>query len=239
MKISKSDFISIIKKFHLNGLLEKVKFNVKDGNLFIDQKPDDGSFRVTLNANLPIPDGTFGIGTPNELISLLSALSDEFDVSYHFVKNKAVGLNLSDDKATITYVYLDESVVQSETKVPQELDWDLTIDLTKDFMTKVIQLKKALSNPKCLAISPMGDKVDWIMNYDPTSNVNYINLAGTATICKTTQIHGFDANLIASIFEANKDFRTATLKISDEQIAWFTFMGEDCEVVYRMRTLNF
>tara|TARA_R110002124_G_scaffold281339_1_gene455471 strand:- start:1 stop:276 length:276 start_codon:yes stop_codon:yes gene_type:complete len=76
--ISKHDLQSVIGKYHLNGLVESVKWTIEDNALNIDfQSPNKDMIGRVNHADFPLEDGEMAVYDTSKLNKLLGVTSGE------------------------------------------------------------------------------------------------------------------------------------------------------------------
>lgn len=242
--MQKSDLISIVKKYFLEGSTQSVKWQIKDKNLTIDFKTDDKSILGQISYNLDLPDCEFGIFDAASFISFLGALDEDIQINYHYERNKLIGLDLSDKVINATFMLADLSILDAVTGLKREPEWDCEIKLKKENIDRIIKSKKSLNDAKLVAFEPFQDlsnpnaeKVELIINYS-THNTNRINLQVDANILNSFSLVAFNVDMLTKILSANLQFKEAILKLSGQGLLMVEFKDEDYESRYYLHKIK-
>lgn len=247
--MNKKDLESLIKKYNLDDTCKSVIWKVKEKNLVIDFVTENTDVCGTLEANIDIEDGEFGIYDTKGLLGILPALDSEFSLTYHYERNKPTGLTFNDKVVNATYMLNDLSIIYSDDQAKsierlQKLkdtdnhpEFDLKIELKKDFVDRYIKSKKALGDALVVAIIPADDEADFVINYSSTPS-NRITIPVKCEVNKSFDMIGFNASMLLSILSNNTDFRTGTLQISSRGLMVLDFVNEDSKTTYFVKSLD-
>ena len=103
-----------INKYSLNGLVNTVRWQIKDNQLTTSFMTDDKGLMGSVSVdNIQIEDGLMGVYTTEQLQRLLNVLSDDIDISLVKIDDKCVKLKVKSSVATIEYPLSDLSVIGS------------------------------------------------------------------------------------------------------------------------------
>lgn len=238
--MQKSDLINLIKKYYLEGICQNVRCTVQDKVLKVAKKSEDASVLVLLDANADLPDGEFGVLATGNLLTLLGALDEDIKVDYQYHKNKQIGLTLSDNVTTATFLLGDLSLDEFapagfKSALPE---FDVEIPLKKDLVDRFVKGRKSLSDAKLVAFIPSETEVDVVINFDPSHGSNRITIPFPAKVQTQFDIAAFNIDPIQKAFSANTDFREGSISISTRGLMEIKFKGEDYEVKYYLNKLD-
>lgn len=214
--MSKKELENLIKKFYLDGLVSAVKWEITDKNLKIRFMPSDNqtpSLLGTLESNLDLEDCTIGFFDVKKLLSMLKPLNDEIDIQLVYERNKPVSLSLTDKEIRSSVLLANLSVIQDVRQPRYDIEYDIELQLTKDFVTKFLKSKSAMSDGETVVgIIPDDNVVDFVLNHSelPTDK---ITITIPAMVKNNIGLTLFDMNLLASVLNNNSDFRTAKMSI--------------------------
>ena len=240
--MQKKEFIDIIAKYQLKGNCNAVKWTVLDKNLTVNFMTEEGSMLGTLEANVDMEDAEIGIKDTTKLINLMGALESDFSIKLHYEGKVLSGIRLKDEFIDMTFVLSDLSNIPVPRSLKSVPEFDLEIDLDKDFISRFVKARKALKDPtdvgtKLVAISTTDQEVDFIINYSDL-NENRITLTSPAKVHNQINFMAFNVDLVSSVFSVNSDYRVGTLKVSDKGLAMFEFIGEDYTCKYYLKNLS-
>lgn len=230
------DFISVIKKYYLDGRCVSAKWVVKEKNLTMELSTESKDLLIHLDSNIDLEDGEFGIYDTDKLLQFLGALDSEISIQYEYQKNKPIGLKLSDKVINAVFMLADISIFEPVNSLKSVPTFDVVINLNKELIDRFIKSKKALPDAKVVAIiTQMNDDVDFIINFQE-HNTNRITIPTKATIENPIELIAFDADVITAIFSANNgDYREGKMSINGRGLAMIEFTGEDTSVKYYLK----
>jgi len=149
----------------------------------------------------------------------------------------AVSIDMSDTDVNMKFMLADLSVIRQVPDLKQLPDWDVTIDLTKEFTNKFIKAKNAIPESENFGIECKHDKTDFIINYS-SINTNRIKFNVDSTIHKDMGVVCFSSNGFKEILQANKDAETAKLEVSAAGLGKVTFTGKTYTSTYYLVQLQ-
>ena len=110
--IDKLNLVSIISKYHLNGMIEAVRWDIKNQNLSIGfnspSKEMIGNLEFT---GFPLEDSTIALSNTSQLNKLISITNGYVELSYKKQHNLITKLILSDNNYTLDYSLADLMLV--------------------------------------------------------------------------------------------------------------------------------
>ena len=235
--MQKSELVNLIKKYYLEGLCPAVKWTVNEKNLKIDCVTEDKSLLVSLDANLELDNGEFGIFDTNSLMTLLGALDEQIEVDFHYEKNTLTGLKLKDKVVDATFMLADLSILPESKTLKNVPEPDVKIELKKELVDRFIKSRKSLSDSKLVAFLPTSDSVDVVINF-AEHNTNRITLNFPATVTNQFDLIAFNVDGLAKVLAANLDFREGSVSISEAGLMVVHFKGEDYESKYYLKKVE-
>lgn len=243
--MQKSELQAIIKKYYLDGITglndatNVVGWEVKDKSLNIQYLPPNASVRISIDANLDLEDGKFGIFRTDKLLQMVNALDSEFDITFNYVKNRVVGLRFDDKSITATYGIADPSILTPVPAIRENPEYNIQIDLTREIIKKFTSAKKALPDAKIVALFPDGSEVDFIVNYDK-NNSNTVTIPIIAKQIATSEPIMFDFSTLIAIFNSNLEFKLAicNVHVAERGRMELKFINEDCISTYLIKPLT-
>ena len=73
--INKTDLKSVISKYHISGLVEQVKWEIKDNNLAVKfMSPSKEMLGEVKCSKFPLDDCSFGISNTTQLVKLIDII---------------------------------------------------------------------------------------------------------------------------------------------------------------------
>jgi hypothetical protein len=228
--INKQVIQSIISKYYLNGLVETVKWDIKDEKLKIDfiSPVKDMIGKIEYNS-FKLNDTSFAIYNTSQLNKLLSTTVGEL-----ILEIKEHKLNISDSQYAITYALADVLLVPKTANVDEPDKYDIELDLTDEHIHALIKAKGAVHDTDHVLIQN-GLSVD----NEPTlefiigDDIEHSNKI-TYSIITNQPIKinlPFNINYIKDILNANKDLN-GKMFINKDGLMKIEFTSEDISSVY-------
>jgi len=238
--ISKLELQSVINKYYLNGLIESVKWDIKDNQLSIKYTaPTKEMLGEITHTNFNLENSTVGISNTSQLLKLINITSGEIMLNY--IKNNRVfsKLIISDNQFTVNYTLADTLTISKSGTYNGSEEYELSTPLNKEIISALIKAKSALDESKTVVIKPYmgldGDsQLEFIFGGDIeySNKVSYYltNIKVTSTILDFTL--GFNSDLFKEILTANKDIDEANLSINLDGLMKLEFKSNNIKSVY-------
>ena len=216
--INKNDLQSTIGKYHLNGLVESVKWTIVDNALTIDfQSPYKDMIGRLNHTSFPLTDAEVAIYDTSKLNKLLSITSGEVFINLTKPDHAKIydKLVISDPDNYKIITQLDSESITALIKAHNALESDNVI----------VSIDRDLDGEDVLLMS-FGDdlkhtnKIDYQIPYTTLTDIKY----GTRI--------PFDSKIIKNILNNNKDATKATMKINSGGLMKFEFEGENWNSYY-------
>jgi len=152
--MTKLELQSVIEKYHLDGLVENVKWIIgKDKSLSIDfMSPSKEMIGNVYTSNFPLPESSIGINNTTQLDKLLSITDGELFLDYVKEHKVLTKLLISDKQFHLNYALADILTVPKVGKYNGSEVYDLEIDLTNEQIVSLIKAKNALTNSENVVI---------------------------------------------------------------------------------------
>jgi len=225
--MKKTDLLNFVSRYHLAGATTSVKWEVPgDGVVKTKFITDDQNVigEVTLN-NDALDNGSekeLGVYATPQLVKMLSAVNEDIDVKINSIDSKAVSMGIKDKDMNMTFMLADLSVIRQVPDLKNTPDWNVTVDIDKDFMTKFIKAKNALPESENFGVRCENGRVEFILNYSSINN-NRITYGFNNESSDDMSVVCFSSNLLKEILTANKDATTGKLEVSSAGLARASF----------------
>lgn len=233
--MEKTKLNSFISKYHLGGLIQSVAWSA-NGSLstrFIsDDKCIIGDVQLNSFKSDPIQ---VGIPDTDRLLKLLGVLGNDIDLSFNASENTAFSITMNDKNTTINYMLVVLGVIASVPKFKSEPTFDLSINITKDFIERFVKAKAALPDEEYFTViyNNKLDKYQVVIGY---SNVNStrvsIDLTDYTALTNNIEEISFSAKYFREVLAANKDCTGGIMQISAQGLAKIEFKNEDFTTKY-------
>ena len=236
--MKKQELLNFINRYHLAGATTSVKWTAKAGSLETKFITDDQNVIGTITANnLDMGDHELGVYATPGLVKMLTAVSDDLDVKVNDVDGTAVSIDMKDKDVNMKFMLADLSVIRQVPDLKQLPDWDVTVDLTKEFTTKFIKAKNAIPESENFGIESKQGSTDFIINYS-SINTNRIKFNVDSSSQNDMDVVCFSSNGFKEILQANKDAETAKLEVSAAGLGKVTFTSKTYASTYYLVQLQ-
>ena len=235
--MKKSELLNFIGRYHLAGATTSVKWVAKDGKLETEFITDDQNVIGNVKTDLELGDHNLGVYATPQLVKMLSAVGDDLNVIVNAVDKTAVSMKIKDKDIDMTFMLADLSVIRQVPDLKNTPDWNVTIELTNDFINKFIKAKNALPESENFGIKCSNEMVEMIINYS-TINTNRIKFNWKAEGSTDIPVTCFSSTLFKEILQANKNFESAELNVSSAGLARVIFKLDKGEATYYLVQLQ-
>ena len=238
--IPKFELQSIINKYYLNGLIEAVKWEIKNNKLTIKySSPNKEMLGELTYDNINLPDSNIGINNTSQLLKLISITSG--DVLLDFIKNGKVfsKLIISDNQFTVNYTLADILTVPKTGAYMGSEEYNLEADMDFDSINALIKAKSALAESTTVVLNPHenldGDfQIDFMFGGDIeyANKVSYFlpNVRRKDTPFDFTI--GFSSDVFKEILSANKDASKSKISVNLEGLMKLEFETTNTKSIY-------
>ena len=232
--ISKHDLQSVIGKYHLNGLVESVKWTIEDNALNIDfQSPNKDMIGRVNHANFPLENGEMAVYDTSKLNKLLGVTSGELFLELEKTQKVFTKLIISDMNYTLNFSLTDLLLISSVGEITESGEYEIISELDSESISAIIKAHNALESDNVIInidkdldlqdvlvlsfgdVSNHTNKIDYQVPNTTLNNVPY----GTEL--------PFNSSMFKTILNNNKDATKATMKVNTKGYVKFEFEGED------------
>lgn len=210
--MDKSKLTNMINKYHLNGLVNEVNWNVADKGVKINfQTIDKSLIGLTASKDVQLPKGIYGIYNTKSLLKILSVLSNEVDISI----DKSC-ITFQDQSVESKFMLANPDIINGGEKVLEPADipeMDVQIPINSIFIDKFIKSKSALDESTQFAfITEENNLISLVLNYSDSHNTDRISIK-TNIDYKLDYPIMFNSNNFKEVLFANKELE-GTIGIS-------------------------
>jgi hypothetical protein len=233
--ISKLQLQSIIEKYHLNGLIENVKWCIDDNKtLTIDfMAPTREMIGNVVYNGFPLPESEIGINNTTQLDKLLAITSGDLMLDYAKEGKIISKLLIADNQFNLNYSLADLLTILKPGSYngPEEYDIEATLD--SEIITALVKAKNALSNSENVVIKPGLTGLEFTFGGD----VEYANKVtySIQNITITNEIKfesTYNSNLLKEILVNNKGAESGILNIRSNGLMKIEFKHKDLQSKY-------
>jgi hypothetical protein len=152
--INKIEIQSVINKYYLNGLIESVKWDIKDKILNIKFTAPTREMIGEINfSNFNLENSTIGINNTSQLLKLLNITSGDILLSY-VKNNKSINkLIISDNQFTVNYTLADVITVPKTGEYNGSEEYNLETALNEEIISSLIKAKSSLSDSDTVVLN--------------------------------------------------------------------------------------
>ena len=234
--MNKSQLTNFITKYTLGGEIKSTKWT-SDGNSlstrFISgDKSVVGS--VVLSKFSHLSPCELGVYNTGQLSSLLSVLGDDIELNLSQSGDKFISMELEDTKRKTKSKYMlsDLSVIPTPPELKNLPDsFELGIKVDPYFVSTFISGKGALSEAETFTILTENGETKIVIGYASIAS-NRVTIPVETTKGGEIEPISFNANMFASILNANKDCESATLEVSAAGLSRIKFSIDNYDSEY-------
>jgi hypothetical protein len=238
--INKLDLVSIISKYYLNGMNEKVKWDIQDSKLIIKFNSPDNSMIGTVTCDdFELEDATISISNTSQLLKLLSITNGYLDLSYIRQHKLITKLIVADNQFTLNYALADTMIIPKAGEVTGEMSWNIEAPLDNESINAIVRAKSALAESETVVIKPHENadgefqiEMQFGGNVEHANKVSfYIPQATSNNIPDNFKEH-YNSNMIKEIMYCNKDMANGYISINLDGIMKLEFENENVKSTY-------
>jgi len=224
--MKKEKIEKFISKYYLGGNIESVKFEINEKKLKTKFQTEDKTLLgIVLIDDFDLEDSEFGIFDTSEFQKILGAMEDEININLNIIDNRLVSIKLTDTQLKTIYVITDPEIVPKASSLKKLPDFEVEMDVTEEFVSNFLKGKSALSDSKNVALNTLTDELEFIINYSEI-NTSRISFKEKAKIDGSINYISFNSDYLKAILVANKDSKSAKMKISSKGLMELEFKGD-------------
>ncbi len=209
--MDKQLLVSVIEKYYLNGVHEKVKWTIKDKKIQILFTSSTKDLAGSVEADgFDIEDCTLGVYDTNKLLKLIGITNQFVQLNVESKNGIATKLSIADMEYDLVYHLADLRMMPMETMVLDEtqIDFTYSFDINSDFIEQYNKAKKALGSDEVkiqALFGENGDKGIYFTLGGKTSHDDKISFQAAASeMTVPSPEFQFNANYLFEIFTENK-----------------------------------
>jgi ribosome maturation factor RimP len=230
--MNKHSLSRFIDKYYLGGNCSSVVINSEGDKLSTRFITGDKNLLGELHmTGWNFDDADLGVYNTEQLIKLLSVLSENISMNLTKAGDKAVSLKISDTNSDVNYMLSDLSVISSPPNLKSIPDFEVKIKVDKSFMTKFVAGKGALADTDNFTVITDDKGVKIVIGYAEI-NTNRVTLPVETESYDKIENVSFNANLFRDVLIANKECESATLEVSSGGLARINFKIDEYDATY-------
>ena len=230
--MEKSKINRFVQKYTLAGLVESVKWEVKDNSLHTSFISDDKSVLGSVSlSDFEFQNTTLGIYDTSKLTKMIGVLDDDLEFGVSEIEGKAVSLKFNDKATSVNYMLADLSVIPNVPDLKQLPSFNVKITLDQTFINRFIRAKAALADENNFTFTCKNNKGQIILGHS-NINTNRISIDVDCECDGDIEPISFSATYLKEILVANKEASGATLNISTQGLSHIHFEVDEYTTDY-------
>jgi hypothetical protein len=232
--ISKLELQSVIEKYHLNGLIENVKWEVdKNKQLTINfMSPTREMLGRVVYNGFPLPESAIGINNTTQLDKLLAITSGDLVLDYVKESKIITKLLIADEQFNLNYALSDLLTIPKPGEYNGPEEYNVETKLDNEIISALVKAKNALTNSENVVVKPdtLGLGFTFGGDVEYANKVSYYiqNITPSEIDFELT----YNSNLLKEILVNNKDMENGTLHVNSSGLMKIIFNGKNIQSVY-------
>jgi hypothetical protein len=229
--MEKSKLQSFINRYYLAGNCEAVTLKEQEDSISCELIDMDQTVVGKIKWNTaPFMKGQLGINHTGALIKMLGAVNENIEIEVQNAAGKNYAMKISEGTTKATFMLADTTVIPAVPSINAEPDYEVTIPVNDEFISKFIKAKNALPDAKNFAVQIINGQIKFIINYS-TVNADNISFEVGAANQNAMDPVCFSADKLKEVLVANRG-DSGYLKVSPDGLARIDFTGADFESTY-------
>lgn len=232
--INKADLVSIISKYHLNGLNEAVKWEIKDKKLTIKFTTFNKTMIGTVTYDgIELEDSIIGISSTSQLNKLISITNGYLKLEYIKQHKYITKLIILDNQFTLNYTLADTMLIPKAGEYISDDFYNITADLDNESINAIVKAKSSLADSDTVVFKPFtnddGDLQLEMQFGGNGGNIEYSNKVSfylpniqTNNLPNNFKSH-YNSDIVKEIMYCNKDASGGKMSINLDGIMKLEF----------------
>ena len=238
--INKADLVSIISKYHLNGLNEAVKWEIKDKKLTIKFTTSNNTMigNVTYDG-IELEDSIIGISSTSQLNKLIGITNGYLKLEYVKQHKLITKLIVLDNQFTLNYALADTMIIPKPGEYIGDGVYNITADLDNESINAIVKAKSSLADSDTVVFKPFtNDDGDLQLEMQFGGNIEYSNKVSfyLPNIQTNNLPHNFQAHYysdtVKEIMYCNKDVAGGKMSINLDGVMKLEFNNGNLKSEY-------
>ena len=242
--MNKQTLTSVVDKYHLNGTVESVKWNIKNRNITVDFiTPMKNLVGKVTSPNFDLEDSEIGICNTSQFYKLVKIMDSTMVLSLNKSQyGTPLELILADNQYDLNYYLSDLMLIETVPTINEPSSYDAEANIDSDFISRFANAKKALGDIKQFTVKDElnNDNMKDLVIVIGDGN-GYANKIKFKTPCESmfglTEIP-FPADVMVELLKANEEASSGKIQISQEGLMKITFKEDSIESVYYLVRLS-
>lgn len=229
--MEKQSFVSLINKYYLDGVGEKVRWNVKDKVATIKTFSVTKDMVGIITGKVELPDSEFVIFDTSKFIKLVGICAQFLTTDIQFEGKIATKLLVADNEYNLEYALANLMLAPQVNFTVEEFESHYSFAINDEFINKWIKAKKALSSAYCSIRQTEGETgpiIEFTLG-ELEGHSNKIMFTETPSSHLPNQVPAmlqFNAEYLKSIFDANYGTK-GIMHVNNEGAMKLEFESED------------
>ena len=175
--INKLDLSSVISKYYLNGLVEPVKWDIKDKVITIKfNAPTKDMIGKVEFIGMPLEDSTIAISNTTQLNKLIAITNGYLELKYEKINKFITKLIIADNQFTLNYALADTMIIPKAGELGDIGDWNIEAPLDNESINAIVKAKSSLADSDTVVFKPFtNDDGDLQLEMQFGGNIEYSN----------------------------------------------------------------
>lgn len=241
--MNKNTLTSVIDKYYLNGVVESVKWDIKDKAITVDFiTPMKNLVGKVTSPNFDLENSSIGIYNTSQFYKLIKIMNDTIILNLNKSdRGTPLELTLADNQYDLNYYLSDLNLIETVPTINEPINYDVTLTVSNEFISKFINAKKALGDIKQFTIE--AKKVDDEMNLlitigDGNGYANKIKFKNPCEAILGLDEIPFPVDVMTEVLKANEEATTGIIEISNDGLMKLTFKEDSIESTYYLVRLS-
>lgn len=151
--IEKLDLVSIISKYHLGGIVEQVRWEIKDNILGVGfNSPARDLVGRIDHKEFPLEDSTVAFSNTTQLVKLVAITNGYLNLEYT-KRNKFIEkLVIADNQYTLDYALADLGLIPKAGELSGDFEYPVIADIDNESISAIVKAKQALSDANTVVL---------------------------------------------------------------------------------------
>ena len=231
--VDKNQIQSIISKYYLGGLIESVKWEVRNNHLSLDFISPNKDMVGSLTCDeFPLEDCDLAIFNTSQLNKLLQITAGKIIVTPIKTNKVFTKLNFQDANFTVEYSLADPLMIQTPPTINEPESWDATAELEPNDVLSFTKAASAISGNELVTIRATKTIDDRsIIEFIFGAKVEFANkveliVDATHNITEGHKIP-FNSEMLKEIFHNNKGASSTKVNFTQEGLLKLEFEFDD------------
>ena len=205
--MEKQSLVSIIDKYYLNGIGEKVKWTVKDNTVTIKTFSPTKDMVGIVTAPFEFPDSEFVIFDTSKFLKLVGICNQFLTMDIQVEGKIATKLLIADSEYNLEYALANLMLAPNVNFTVNDFESDYEFDIDTEFINNWIKAKKALNSDTTILKAYTNEDGECKVNFtlgEPEGHSNKIQFEiSISSLVVDSAILKFNADYLKAIFDAN------------------------------------